>query len=262
MDKILKDKVSIITGGSKGLGFASAKALAEYGSNIVLCSRHEDSLLKASSSLTEMGVEVLPIVADMGNSDDNYRIIDTTIKQFNHIDILVNNSGGPAAGTYSVFTDDDWRFYFEQVLLYNIRMTREASKYMKNKRWGRIINIASLSVKEPAASLVISNVFRAGVVAFAKSISKELIRDNITINNICPGAFKTERAANLIRNKALETGKSEYEIEQMNVSKYPQGRYQDCDELGSYVAYLCTEGASSITGTTLQIDGGISNCLL
>lgn len=197
----------------------------------------------------------------MSVTDDNYKIIDCTMKEFGRIDILVNNNGGPAVGKYNSFSDEDWTEYFHSVLLYNIRMTREVVKIMESNNWGRIINVASLSVKEPAASLVVSNVFRAGVIAFAKSISKELIKSNITINNICPGAFLTERARDIIKIRAIDTGKSVSEIEENNVKYFPQGRYQKCSEFGALVAFLCSEDASSLTGTTIQLDGGISNGL-
>jgi 3-oxoacyl-[acyl-carrier protein] reductase len=133
---------------------------------------------------------------------------------------------------------------------------------MQKQEWGRIINITSLSVKEPAESLVLSNVFRSGVVAFAKSISKELIKSNITINNLCPGAFKTDRAKELIAKAAADTGRTPAEVEAENKQKLPLGRYQEPNELGAFVAFLCSDIAGGVTGTTIQIDGGISNGLL
>jgi len=133
---------------------------------------------------------------------------------------------------------------------------------MKEQNWGRIINSTSLSVKEPAETLLLSNVFRTGVVSMAKSMSRELIAYNITINNICPGAFKTDRAIELMMANSLKTGISIEEIEKNAVKNMPMGRYQEPEELGALVSFLASEHARGITGTTIQIDGGISKGLL
>lgn len=258
----LKGKVAIIGGGSKGLGQGCAVALAQKGCNIVLCARHEAKLQQTAKELEALGVAVLPLAADMSKAADNQRIIEETIKRFGRIDILVNNSGGPAAGNFKTFKEEDWQAAFQSVLLYVIRMTQLALPYMQKQGWGRIINITSLSVKEPAETLVLSNVFRSGVVAFAKSISKELIKSNITVNNLCPGAFKTDRAKELIAKAAADSGRTPDEVEAENKQKLPLGRYQEPDELGAFVAYLCSDIAGGITGTTIQLDGGISNGLL
>lgn len=244
------------------MGKGTALALAEKGCAIVLCARNEEKLLQTAKEIEALGANVLPLTADMSKAADNQRIIDETIKRFGRIDILVNNSGGPAAGNFKSFKDEDWQTAFEAVLLYVIRMTQLAVPYMQQQGWGRIINITSLSVKEPAETLVLSNVFRSGVVAFAKSISKELIKANITVNNICPGAFKTDRAKELIAKAAADSGRKPEEVEAENKQKLPLGRYQEPGELGAFVAYLCSDIAGGITGTTIQLDGGISNSLL
>jgi len=261
-NKFLRNKVAIIGGGSKGLGFGCAQELAKAGANIVLCARTEKNLNEAAKLIIELNTEVLALAVDMSNAEDNIVIIDKVKERFGRIDILVNNSGGPPAGKFNDFTEIDWSNAFQSVLMYNIRMTKFAVEMMKKNNWGRIINIASLSVKEPAESLALSNVFRAGVIAFSKSISKELIKYNITINNLCPGAFKTDRAKELIFKSAELSGKTPEEVENENLAKLPLGRYQEPEELGAFVTFLCSEMAAGITGTTINVDGGISNCLM
>ena len=261
MEKELRGKVALIGGASKGLGFGCAEALAKNGANIILVARNAESLKLAASKLQPYNVELLTISADIAGKQANEQMVQEAIEKFGRIDILINNNGGPKAGKYDTLTDEDYEAAFQSVLMYTIRLTKAVIPYMKKQGWGRIINITSLSVKEPAETLILSNVFRAGVVAFAKSISKELIQSHVTINNVCPGAFKTDRAKELIQNAALASHKSSEEIEAENVKKLPLGRYQQPDELGSYIAYLCSSSASGITGTTLQIDGGISNGL-
>ena len=258
----LYNRVAIIGGASKGLGFGCAYELSKAGAKIVLCARNEITLNAALEKLKNVTTEVLPLAVNMSDADDNRLIIESTLKKFGRIDILVNNSGGPPAGKYSEFSEQDWASAFQSILMYNIRMTTLAIEVMKKNRWGRIINIASLSVKEPSEGLVLSNVFRAGVIAFAKSISKELIKNNITINNVCPGAFKTDRAIELIKKAADLAGKSPEEILNENQARLPLGRYQEPEELGAFVRFLCSEQASGITGTTMSIDGGISNSLM
>ena len=257
MDLKLKDKVAIVGGSSKGLGKGCALKLAEEGANIVICANDEESLVKTSAEIKALGVETLPLLVNMSSKEDNELILSETIKRFGKIDILVNNSGGPKPGTFFDFTEEDWVKAFQDVLLYVIRLNNLVIPYMKENNWGRIVNITSLSVKEPAPTLILSNVFRTGVIAMARSMTKELIQHNITINNICPAAFKTDRALELMQAAAQKQGKTVEEIEQNSTKNFPMGRYQYPSELGDLVTFLSSELAMSITGTTIQLDGGI-----
>lgn len=257
MNLKLKNKVAVIGGSSKGLGHGCAVSLAKEGANIVICSNDEKSLKAAAESIRNLGVEVLPLQVDMASKEDNEKTINETIKKFGRIDILINNSGGPAAGNFFDFKDEDWEKAFNDVLLYVVRLTRMATPHMKKNNWGRIINLTSLTVKEPSENLILSNVFRTGVVSMAKTLSRELIKHNITINNICPGAFKTDRAIELMKKQAAKNNKTVEEIEAEAIKSMPLGRYQRPEELGDLVTFLCSELAEGITGTTIQIDGGI-----
>ncbi|RYZ23481.1 MAG: SDR family oxidoreductase [Chitinophagaceae bacterium] len=258
----LKGRVAIIGGASKGLGKGCALSLAQLGVNIVLCARNQEALDATAGEIRALGVEVLAIAGDMASAADNERVVKETVARFGRIDILVNNSGGPTAGTFRNMKEEDYDRAYQGVLMYVIRMTNLCVPHMEKGGWGRIINITSLSVKEPAETLVLSNVFRAGVVAFAKSIAKDLIKHNITVNNLCPGAFKTDRAKELIQKAAEAAGKTPEQVETENQAKLPLGRYQAPEELGAFAAFLCGDIAGGITGTTIQVDGGISNGLL
>lgn len=261
MNLDLKNKVAIIGGSSKGIGKGCAISLAKEGANIVLCARNESTVKTTCKEIENLGVKVLGLNVDMSSKSDNEFIVEKTMKKFGKIDVLINNSGGPQPGTFFNFGEEDWDKAHNDVLKYTMRMIHLVTPYMKKNNWGRIINITSLSVKEPSPSLVLSNIYRAGIIALSKSISKELIKENITINNVCPGAFKTDRAIQLIKKAAIEANMSFEEMEKMKALNYPLGRFQNIDEIGDLVTFLSSENAKGVTGTSLQIDGGISNGL-
>ena len=262
MDLNISGKVAIIGGSSKGLGKACAVALAKEGVNIVLCARHEETLQRTKTEIELLGVEVLALSVDMASAEDNQRIIDETIRKFGRIDILVNNSGGPKPGTFREVTSDDLDDAYRSVLKYNIRMIQGCLPFMERNGWGRIVNITSITVKEPAPNMVLSNIFRSSVVSFAKTISKELVSKGITINNVSPGYFKTDRVMQLMKVRSEAEGISTNEYEQRAILDFPHKRYMDPEELGNLVCYLCSEQARSINGTTIQVDGGMLNGLL
>ncbi|MDO5666001.1 MAG: SDR family oxidoreductase [Bacteroidia bacterium] len=257
MNLDIKGKTAIIGGSSKGLGKACAVALAREGVNIVLLARGEEALLKTKAEIEMLGVEVLALSVDMASEKDNQRVVNETIRKFGRIDILVNNSGGPKPGTFRDISSDDLDDAYNSVLKYNIRMIQSCLPYMEKNGWGRIVNITSITVKEPAPNMVLSNIFRSAVVSFAKTISKELISKGITINNVAPGYFKTDRVTQLMKVRSEAEGISIDEYEQKAIQDFPHKRYMDPQELGDLVCYLCSESAKSITGTTIQVDGGL-----
>lgn len=256
MDYKIKGKVAIVGGSSKGLGKACAVALAKEGVNIVLCARNAEELHKAKKDIEVHGVEVLALSVDMSSDEDNQRVVNETIAKFGKIDILVNNSGGPAPGSFNDLSMEDFDEAYNSVLKYNIRMIKYCLPYMEKNRWGRIINIASISVKEPSPTMVLSNIFRTAVVSFAKSISRELIGKGVTINNVCPGYFRTDRITQLMEKEASDEGISIQEYEDQVMSSLPHKRFMNPAELGNMVCYLCSSQARSVNGTTIQIDGG------
>ena len=262
MDYKISGKVAIVGGSSKGLGKACAVALAKEGVNIVLCARNSDELQKAKKDIEVHGVEVLALSVDMSSAEDNRRIVKETIAKFGKIDILVNNSGGPAPGSFEELSLNDFDEAYNSVLKYNIRMIKYCLPYMEENGWGRIVNITSISVKEPSPTMVLSNIFRSAVVSFAKSISRDLMRKGITINNVCPGYFRTDRITQLMEKEASDENISVQEYEDSVISSFPHKRFMSPSELGNMVCYLCSSQARSITGTTIQIDGGMMKGLL
>ena len=262
MDYKLKGKVAIVGGSSKGLGKASAVSLAKEGVNIVLCARNEVELEKTKKEIEALGVEVLALSVDMTKEEDNERIVNETIDRFGTVDILVNNSGGPSPGSFRDFSIEDFDDAYNSVFRYNIRMTKLCLPYMEQKGWGRIINVASISVKEPMPDLLLSNIFRTAVVSFAKSIRKELIGNGLTINHTCPGYFLTERVTQLMEKESKDTTISLQEVKQKKVAAFPHKRFMNPEEFGAMVAYLSSEQARSVTGTTIQIDGGVNSSVL
>ena len=258
----LEGRVALIGGSSKGLGKGCAIQLAKEGVDVAICSRGTDSLNETADFIRDnTDASVLAVQTDLSKKEDIKKLVEKTIKEFGKIDILVNNSGGPPPGTFFDFTEENWQQAYESLLLYAIRSCYLVIPYMKKHKWGRIINLTSTTVKEPAENLILSNVFRVGVVSLAKTMTTELVADNITINNICTGAFKTDRCIDLMNNNAKIANKSVDEIEEEIVAGLPLKRFQTPAEMGDLVAFLCSELAGGITGTTIQIDGGMSKCL-
>lgn len=258
----LQGKTAIIGGSSKGLGKACAIALAREGANIVLIARNCDILRQTHIEIEKIGARVLAFDVDLSIAENNERIVNETVKRFGGVDILVNNSGGPKPGTFREISEEDLDNAYNSVLKYNIRMINLCLPYMEKKGWGRIINIASITVKEPSPDLVLSNIFRSAVASYAKTISKELISKGVTINTVCPGYFKTDRVTQLMKAGSEAEGISIEEYEKKSIQNFPHKRYMDPQELGDMVSYLCSDQARSVTGTTIQIDGGMLSGLL
>ncbi len=250
----LKNKVAIVLGASKGLGKACAKALAMEGAQVVIGSRDEKILKDTALELEkETGGKILAVATDVTIPKDLENIVTQAIKEFGRIDILVNNAGGPSAGKFESFNDSQWQSAFEMNLLSAVRLIRLVIPHMRATGGGRIINSVSVAVKQPMDNLILSNSIRAGVVGMAKTLSRELAPDNITVNNVCPGLFSTQRIKELY--------KDEEKMEKV-IKDIPMGRLGDPEELASLVTFLASEKASYITGATIQIDGGMCRSLL
>lgn len=262
MELKLKNKVAFVGGSSKGIGKGIAFQLAKEGVNLIICARNGEVLEQVAEEIRiKYEVKVLAIATDLSNISEIKTIIQQSIDYFGRIDILVVNSGGPKPGRFFDLEDKDWALAYNSVLLYVVELYKQIIPIMKSNRWGRIINIASLSVKEPSEALLLSNVFRAGVVSLAKSISSELYEHGITINNICPGAFRTDRAIELMQNKAIIKGKTIEQIEKEVTASLPGNRFSPVEEIGYLVTFLSSELAQDVTGTTIQIDKGMSKGL-
>lgn len=258
MDLGLKGKTAIIGGSSKGLGKACAVSLSREGANVVICARNEDELNKTAEEIrSKFKNKVIAITADLSSYADIKKLVDETMKELGRIDILVNNTGGPKPGSFFDLDDRDWETAFQKLLMYVVRICKLVIPYMKEQNWGRIINLTSFTVKEPSDRLVLSNVFRVGIISLAKTLSRELGKYNITVNNVCPGSFETERMTQILEERSRSLGKSFEEVKSELIESIPIRRLQKPEELADLVAFLASENAGAITGTSIQVDGGM-----
>ncbi len=258
MDLGIKGKTSIVCGASQGLGRASAEALANEGVNLVICSRNFNRIFSTARSISEnFGVSVVPIAADISLPESHDKLVNEAIKQFGSIDILINNTGGPSPGKFDEMDDSEWEKAFNLTLMSTVRMTRAVLPHMISKGWGRVINLASISVKQPIPGLILSNSLRSAVTGMAKTLSQEVASKGILINTIATGNFDTERLRSILKNRASASSGTEEDARHELESTIPIGRIGRPEELAYVVAFLASEKASYITGTTIQVDGGV-----
>jgi 3-oxoacyl-[acyl-carrier protein] reductase len=258
MDLMLKGKVAIVGGASKGLGRACAQSLAEEGVNLVICSRSQADLEKAAQEIhTATGVDVLASPGDLDKHDTIRGLIAATVERFGRIDILVNNSGGPPL-SYARSADEAlWATAVQRSLLFFARMSREALPHLKASGTGRIINILASTVYQPIPNLSLSGATRMGVVAFMKSLADEVGRDGILVNNVCPGSILSERMLSNVTSRAKELDIPLEEALKERAAETAVGRIGEPKELADLVAFLASPRASYITGTTIRVDGGL-----
>lgn len=262
MDLGIKDKVAIVCASSKGLGKAAALGLAREGVKLTLCARGKKDLDTAADEIVkETNAEVLAIDCDMSKTDDIKRVAGETVKKYSQIDILVNNAGGPPTGAFLDFSLEDWQKAIELNLFSTITMSKAVLPFMKERKWGRIINITSVAVKQPIDGLILSNTARAGVIGLAKTLSNEFGPYNITVNNVCPGRILTDRITHLASEKAKKEGTSLEDALAAMEQDLPARRIGRPEELADLIVFLASERASYITGTTIQVDGGLTRGL-
>jgi 3-oxoacyl-[acyl-carrier protein] reductase len=257
MDLGLKDKVVIVVASSSGLGLSTAVGFAREGAKVVISGRDAKRLKKASEKIfSDSGVEVETVQMDVRNADDIDRLVATVIEKFGTIHVLVNNAGGPPPGVFWETDDEAWNSAYELTLLSSVRLTRAALPYMRKQKWGRIINITSMTVKQPIDQLLLSNSLRLGVVGWAKTLSNQVAKEGILINNVCPGWTMTERVAQITEARADANQSTAKEEEKIIASTIPMGRLGEPEEFANLVVFLGSERASYITGTSIQVDGG------
>ncbi|MCF7793228.1 MAG: SDR family oxidoreductase [Candidatus Cloacimonetes bacterium] len=257
MDLGIRDKVALVTAASKGLGKAVALQLAKEEANVIICARKENELKNAQTQiLNQTGKKVAYFVCDVTKEKEVKSMIHKIISKFGSLDILVCNAGGPPAGTTENFDLDDYRKALELNLLSTINLCNLAIPGMKKKKWGRIVVITSVSVKQPINTLVLSNTARAGATGFLKTLSNQVAGNGITVNAVCPGYTKTQRVENLAKAFSDSGKGTEKDFYAKLETDIPMKRIGTPHEFGQVVAFLTSQGAGYITGVSLQVDGG------
>jgi 3-oxoacyl-[acyl-carrier protein] reductase len=263
MDLGLKGRVAIVAAASRGLGKACARELALEGANVVICARGHSQLIETADEIrAEAGVEVLPLSIDLREDAQIRHLADETLARFSRIDILVSNNGGPPAGYFDDFDDEAWLAAHQLTMMSAVRLIRAVLPAMRAQQWGRIINITSVSVKQPVDNLLLSNVYRPGVTGLAKTLSVQVADVGITVNNVAPGYTRTDRVLELAEARAAEQGKTVEEVLTDTAAGFPMRRMGEPEELAALVVFLASERAGYITGTTIPVDGGFLKGLL
>ena len=263
MDLYLKDKTILVTGGSKGIGFACAKILVMEGAKVLLSSRSRENLELASEEILKIsGIKPPVFPADVSSSESILELKKQIIRGFDKLDGLVINAGGPPAGPPLSKNDKDWENAFKTNFLSGVRLTREFIPLMRKNRFGRIVAITSTGMKQPLPNLVLSNANRLGLADYLKTISLEVAKDNILINIVMPGAINTGRLRSLMSKMAQEKGLSYEDIVADRLSKIPVGRIGEPEELGTFITFLLSGRNTYITGQTIAVDGGIISTTL
>ncbi len=258
----LKGKTALITAASMGIGKAAAEALASEGCQVAICSRTKNDLIESAKEISEKyDADPLWCICDLNKSSDIHNTFEAVKKEYGSVDILVNNCGGPVPGYFLALDENDWNHAYEQVLMSVVRFSNLVIPQMVKNKWGRIINITSISVKQPVDNLMLSNSLRAGVTGFAKSLSNEVAKHNITVNNVAPGLTLTNRLYELAVIEAKEKGKSHEEILVEMAKRVPINRLGGPEEIASVVLFLASKQASYVTGNTIQVDGGFTKGL-
>jgi 3-oxoacyl-[acyl-carrier protein] reductase len=257
MDLKLNNKVALILASSKGLGKAIATSLAAEGARVIISSRNQQELTQTAQEIKNLtGNDVTVIAADVSKAEDVEKLVTQVGGNFGHIDILLNNAGGPPFDKFEHFDDEQWQKAFELNLLSFARLSRLVLPYMKKTGSGRIINIISGSVKAVLANSVLSTSMRMGVVGMAKLMADEFGPYNITVNNVAPGMILTDRIKHTLPKDA-----DPEEALKERAKNIPLGRIGKPEELANLVTFLASDAASYITGTTIQVDGGANRSI-
>lgn len=256
MDLGLKGRVAFVAAASRGLGRAIAEALAAEGVRIACCARSEGIAGVAEEIAAAQGAETLGIVADVSVPADVERAVRGAIERFGQVDILVTNAGGPPPGPFESHTPEAWRRAVEQNLDSVVNLTRAALPGMKERRWGRILNVTSIAVKQPVDSLILSNSVRAAVTGFARTLANEVAPFGITVNNLLPGYTRTERLEQLAASTAKAKGVTVEAAFSAWEQQIPMGRVGEPREFAALAAFLASERASYITAQSVAVDGG------
>lgn len=258
MDLGIKNKVAIVCASSQGLGKSTAMGLAKEGAKVVIFARHKKDLDETAQEIaTATNSEVLSLTADVTKVEDIHKVAQTAVDKFGTVHILVNNAGGPPVANFTELSDDMWMNGVNLTMMSLIRMTREVIPHMLKNRWGRIINITSLTAKQPINDLIISSTLRPGILGLAKILTNQYSKFGILVNNVCPGHYLTKRQEEIIKKRSAERNITAEEYIVQHSNEIPVGRFGKPEELANMIVFLCSERASYVTGSTISVDGGL-----
>jgi 3-oxoacyl-[acyl-carrier protein] reductase len=258
LDLNLTGRVGLVNAASRGLGRGIAEALAAEGAQLVISSRNKEAIERAAAEISSAyGSDVVPVVADVSRPEAADHLVAAAVERFGGLDILVNNSGGPPGGRFEDFDDTAWQLSFELLLLNVVRMVRAGLPYLRASGHGRIVNVASTSVRQPIPGLVLSNSLRAGVASLAKTLSQELAADQVTVNTVLPGRILTDRLREGFTQRAHEAGVPVDDLVRAELAAaIPLGRVGEPVDMANLVAFICSDAAGYVTGQTIAVDGG------
>jgi len=263
MDLGLGGKVALVAASSRGLGRAVAEALAAEGADLVLCARGERALRETAEAIRRAAsVRVVDVAADVAEPADVERVVGAALRELGRVDVLVTNAGGPPAGPFESHSADAWRDAVRGNLESVLNLTRAVLPGMKERRWGRIVNVTSIAVKQPVDNLILSNSVRAAVTGFARTLANEVAPFGITVNNVMPGYTRTQRVDDLAARNAELRGTTPASERAVWEQQIPMGRLGEPHEFGAMVAFLASERASYTTGASIPVDGGWIRALL
>ena len=257
MELGLKGKVAVVTGGSDGIGRATALKLAQEGAHVAICARRKEPLDNVAAEIQKFGVQGLAVQADMSKADEIERFMKAVIERFGRVDILVNNAGTSKRGAFLELSDEEWRADLELKVFGAIRCTRLAVPHMKKNGSGRIVNITISSAKQPGAQSYPTSVSRAAGLAITKALSKEFAADNILVNTVCIGKIKSGQHERRYKRDG-QTPEQYYAEASKDI---PMKRVGEADEVANVIAFLVSDAASYVTGSSINLDGGISGVL-
>lgn len=254
-------RVALIMAATKGLGRASAEALARAGYAVAICARKGDQVAAATAELERLGVPVLGATADVAHLDELERLFARVDERYGRLDVLVSNAGGPPPGAFAAVTDEQWSSAFELTLMSAVRSFRLAIERMQPNGFGRLLLIGSSSIRQPISELVLSNAFRPALAGVVKTLAAEVAAAGITVNMVAPGRVDTERVRELDERRAEAAGVPTDEFRRSFERTIPAGRYGDPAEIGALIAFLASDAAAYITGQTILVDGGLVRTL-